>query len=190
MGYRSDVHLKTTSEGWVIIQKYNNSIAIPDDRPLRYAEVNKSPTGCYKISFTDVKWYESFKDVNNFMDMLPLLDEQDIPYSYIRLGEETNDIDYRTNWTKDMPDAIANFEPVVDINDDEAFEYEEVSWEEPPLDETHIKEVMFDLFDKYEEHDEIKEALRSLNSCGDVSDTEYDTALANWDAYLLEWESK
>ena len=67
-----------------------------------------------------MKWYEgTFKDVDNFMEALELLKKQDIPYSFIRLGEETDDIVRDYNWTDDMPDAISSFEPVVDVNDDD-----------------------------------------------------------------------
>lgn len=53
-----------------------------------------------------------------------------------------------------------------------------------------IKNIMFDLFDEYEECDDIEEALRNMNSFGEISDSEYDTALDNWDNWLAEWENK
>ena len=85
------------------------------------ANVQCTPAGFYKISFDDVKWYEgTFKDVDNFMEALELLKKQDIPYSFIRLGEETDDIVHDCNWTDDIPDEISNFEPVVDVNDDDS----------------------------------------------------------------------
>lgn len=127
MGYRSDVYLKTTTEGWVMIKQYNDKIENPEHRPLRYAEVNKTASGFYKIEFHDFKWYEgAYPEVDNFMHTLDILDEQEIPYSYIRLGEETNDVDHRCNWTDDIPDTIASFEPVIDVNDDDWSSYESV----------------------------------------------------------------
>lgn len=120
MGYRSQVYLKTTTEGYLIIKRFNESIKLETDKPLYGATVQCTPAGFYKISFDDVKWYEgTFKDVDNFMEALELLKKQDIPYSFIRLGEETDDIVRDYNWTDDMPDAISSFEPVVDVNDDD-----------------------------------------------------------------------
>lgn len=85
------------------------------------ATVQCTPAGFYKISFDDVKWYEgTFKEVDNFMLALDVLKEQDIPYSFIRIGEETDDIVHDCNWTDDIPDEISNFEPVVDVNDDDS----------------------------------------------------------------------
>lgn len=54
------------------------------------------------------------------MEALELLKKQDIPYSFIRIGEDTDDIVHDCNWTDDIPDEISNFEPVVDVNDDDS----------------------------------------------------------------------
>ena len=88
------------------------------------ATVQCTPAGFYKISFDDVKWYEgTFKEVDNFMLALDVLKRQDIPYSFIRIGEDIDDIVHDCNCTDDIPDEISNFEPVVDVNDnDTAYE--------------------------------------------------------------------
>lgn len=130
MGYRSQVYLKTTTEGFLVIKRFNDSIENKEHRPLYGADVNKTESGFYKISFDDVKWYDSFKEVENFMHTLDLLEEQEIPFSYVRLGEETNDIDHRCNWTDDIPDEISSFEPVVDLNDEDWSGYESVDIED------------------------------------------------------------
>lgn len=119
MGYRSDVYLKTTTEGWIIIKRYNDQIENPDHRPLRLAEVNSTASGFYKIEFHSIKWYEGYPEVDYFNKAMEALDEQDVPFSFIRLGEDTDDIEHRCNWTSDMPDEISSFEPVVDVNDDD-----------------------------------------------------------------------
>ena len=129
MGYHSEVYLKTTTEGWIILKRFNDKIKEPEERPLRYAEVNKTPSGFYKIEYHDIKWYDSYQQIRNFNVALDQMRDQDIPFSFIRLGEDTEDIEHVCNWTDDIPDAITNFEPVVDINDD-CTEYESV-----PLDE-------------------------------------------------------
>lgn len=186
MGYRSQVYLKTTTEGWLIIKRRNDSVENPDHRMLRYAEsVKKTPSGFYRIEFDDIKWYESFEEVKQFMDSLEILREQDIPYSFIRIGEESDDIEHKSNWTDDMPDEISTFEPVVDVNDNDWSCYEDVD-----DDKDHIKEIMFDLFDKYEECDDIKDALRNMNSDGEVTEEEYDYAILQWEDLLKEWEER
>lgn len=130
MGYRSDVYLKTTTEGYIIIKKRNDSIENPEHRMLRYAEsIKKTPSGFYKIKFEDIKWYESYEKVKQFMNSLETLQDQDIPYSFIRIGEDPTDIEYKRNYTDDMPDEIASFEPVVDVNDEDWSNYEDVEKE-------------------------------------------------------------
>ncbi len=119
MGYRSHVSMKTTTEGWVIMKKFNDSIENKDHRPLDCAEVNKTESGFYKITFCDVKWYDSYTSVQNFNKVLDMYDEQDIPYSFIRLGEDTEDIEHRRNYPDDMPSEIEYFEPIVDVNDED-----------------------------------------------------------------------
>lgn len=131
MGYRSQVYLKTTTEGYLLLKKLNDSIEKEEAKPLRRAEIKKTPTGFYKISFDDVKWYEgTYEYVDNFMNGLEKLEEQDIPYSFIILGEDVTDIEHKYNWTEDIPDEIANFEPVVDVNDDDRSSYEDVTEDE------------------------------------------------------------
>ena len=119
MGYRSQVYLKTTTEGWIVMKKFNDSIEDRDYQPLDGAEVNKTESGYYKISFYDIKWYDSYTSVQNFNKVLHMYDEQDIPYSFIRWGEDTEDIEHRRNYPDDMPYEIECFEPVIDVNDED-----------------------------------------------------------------------
>ena len=127
MGYRSQVYLKTTTEGYITIKRRNDSIENPEHRILNYAtEIKKTPSGFYKIYFDDIKWYDSFEEVKHFMESLEILQEQGIPYSFIRIGEDTDDIEHKMNYTDDMPDEIYSFEPVVDVNDDDWSNYEDV----------------------------------------------------------------
>ena len=132
MGYRSQVYLKTTTEGWLVLKKLNDSIENPEHRPLQHAaNIQKTPTGFYKIRFDDIKWYEgTYEEVDNFMNGLDKLEEQDIPYSFIRIGEDISDIEHKNNWTEDMPYEISSFEPVRDVNDDDWSSYEDVKDEE------------------------------------------------------------
>ncbi len=119
MGYRSQVSMKTTTEGWIVMKRFNDSIENKEHQPLDGAEVNKTESGFYKISFYDIKWYDSYQSVQHFNHVLQLYEEQDIPYSFIRLGEDTDDIEHRRNYPDDIPYEIECFEPVVDINDED-----------------------------------------------------------------------
>lgn len=126
MGYRSDVYLKTTTEGYLIIKRFNDSLIVEDksERPLTYATISYTPTGFYRIEYNDIKWYDSYPEVQNFNKALDLLRKQDIPYAYIEIGEDPDDITYKCNYSAGLetPSEIANFQPVVDVGDDD-FDY-------------------------------------------------------------------
>lgn len=127
MSSYSQVYLKTTTEGYIILKRLDNSITKTSDKPLNKAIIQRTASGFYKISFDDIKWYEgTYENVENFMKGLELLKKQDIPYSFIRLGEEVWDIVHEYNWTSDIPSAISSFEPLVDINDEDWKDYEEI----------------------------------------------------------------
>lgn len=124
MGYRSQVAFKTTSEGYIILKRFNDKIKEKKERPLYCAEIRKTENGFYKITFDDVKWYESYTDVMNFIEAMSILDEQDIPYKFIRLGEDIDDIEVRDNYTDDTPEELLEFNPAVDIYDTSDGSYE------------------------------------------------------------------
>lgn len=126
MGYRSQVYLKTTTEGYVIMKKMNDSIKEPENKIFRWAEIHSTETGFYKIHYDDIKWYDSYTQIQNFNKALCELGRQDIPYVFIRIGEETDDIEIHNNWTDDMPDELVEFEPLIDVYDPDATSYKVV----------------------------------------------------------------
>ena len=189
MGYRSQVVFKTTSEGFAIIQK-RESEQEDDIKLLKYAEsIRVSSKGNYRIDWEWIKWYDSYKEIQFFMESLDELERMGIPYAFVRIGEDSDDTEQKYNYPDDseMPDEIQSLEIVRDVNDDEYGSYEHYVPEDTADDSTHISNIMFDLFDKYENHDDIKDALRSLNSEGEVTDEEYTFALLNWDKLLEVW---
>ena len=187
MGYRSDVYLKTTTEGYLIIKRRNDSIKNPDHRPLQYAEeIKRTPAGFYKIWFCDVKWYEStYEEIKQFMSALNDLVEQGIPYSFIRIGEDPTDIEYKVNWTDDVPDEIQTFEPVIDVNDEDWSCYEDIIEKE---EITHICGILYDLYKKYKDSEEIVKSLENMNKDKIITGEEYDYARLHLRELLNSWE--
>ena len=49
---------------------------------------------------------------------------QDIPYVFIDIGEDTDDITILNNWTSDMPDEIENLDVERRIPDEDEGSYE------------------------------------------------------------------
>lgn len=108
------------------LKQLNNLITEPDEQLLDMATIEMTPSGFYKITFHDIKWYDSYQSVQNFHHGLNRLNDLDIPYKFIRLGEEVTDIEILENYTRDMPDEIADFGVEVDAYDPDAGSYEEI----------------------------------------------------------------
>ena len=125
MGYRSQIALKTTTEGWILMKKFNDKTKEESDKPLYAMTVEKTPEGFYRISCDDIKWYDGYTNVDNFNECLDKMVEQDIPFVFIEIGEDIDDIVVRNNWTDDMPDNIETFEPHTEIYDEDN-EYETI----------------------------------------------------------------
>lgn len=124
MGYRSQIALKTTTEGWILLKRFNDKIENPDERPLRHLTVGKTPTGYYKISHDSIKWYDENSQVKNFEEALHQMRIQNIPYVFIDIGEDIEDITILNNWTSDMPDEIETFDVERHIVDEDEGGYE------------------------------------------------------------------
>lgn len=120
------MYMKTTTEGYITLKQLNDLITEPDEQLLDMATIEMTPSGFYKITFCDIKWYDSYKSVQNFHHGLNRLNDLDIPYKFIRLGEEVTDIEILENYTRDMPDEIADFGVEVDTYDPDAGSYEEI----------------------------------------------------------------
>ena len=139
MGYRSHVLLKTTTEGYLMMKTFDDEIVKKAkkgecniwDRPLSGAEIRVSSDGNYRIEFDWVKWYDGYTGVDNFNSMVERYHDEDIPYKFLRIGEETGDIEEKGNWLGE--DEIDCFQVVTDIDDDEMGDYTEVPNPDPEI---------------------------------------------------------
>ena len=124
MSYYSQIALKTTTEGWILLNRLNDKIEKEEDKPLANLNAGKTVSGFYKIFHESIKWYDGSKQVQNFYSALAQMKEQCIPFLFIRIGEDIDDIEVRSHWTEDMPDEIETFEPQTEIYDEDEGSYE------------------------------------------------------------------
>lgn len=102
MGYRSDVKLITTKEGW---KRIRQAVTQTDDGGWSHWSGNESTVpicnGKYVLTeWCDVKWYERHDDVvDAIMRELKRFDAEHIPYQYLRIGEDWDDNEYL--WERD-----------------------------------------------------------------------------------------
>lgn len=119
MGYRSDVKLVSTKEGWerikraVTIANLDNTYLVDDELVV---PVCNGKYILYEIEW--VKWYDSYAEVDAFMHALFLLEHDNIPYNFIRVGEDWGDIEEHSNtmYNKypDLPCLTVNQEIIVE----------------------------------------------------------------------------
>lgn len=126
MGYRSQVSLKTTTEGWILIKRLHDKIIPKENGPLSMMNVEKTPTGFYRISNSYIKWYDEYPNVENFNKALDMMTDWDIPFVFIEIGEDVDDIKIRNNWTDDMPDCLEEFDVNREINDPDDSAYKTI----------------------------------------------------------------
>ena len=115
MGYRSDVRIRTTKEGYEVmkknVEKYikenvnEENLKGYDWNLLNSAEITEAEDSI-TLDWYYLKWYDGYKDVDAIMDSLDELDEKDIDYQYMRIGEETDDIDERWSINNDSFDGF------------------------------------------------------------------------------------
>ena len=106
MGYRSEVRVMTDLEGFETMQEIAFEIKKRDniaDHMILFPMAGQDPDAFFDyydaqedylcFGFDWVKWYEDYKDVSLFMDILEVANERGVDWQFIRIGEEFGDID-------------------------------------------------------------------------------------------------
>ena len=105
MGYRSDVRLRTTKEGYEImkaeIDKCLEEKKKTGDRDFDYEPENLLKTAnntdidgeTVTVDWTYMKWYDCYVEVMAFNSALHILADKDIDYQFMRIGEDLDDIE-------------------------------------------------------------------------------------------------
>lgn len=97
MGYRSDVALCIKKEDFEVLKEKTKTTEcniLDDASTIRFDDEDD----VVAIFWSYVKWYPEYEDVvvvENFIDELY---DADKPFTFIRIGEERDDIEERMNW--------------------------------------------------------------------------------------------
>ena len=106
MGYRSDVRVVTTLEGFENMQEIAFEIAekkgVANDMVL-FPAAGEDPEVLFShydaqedylcFGFDCVKWYDDYKDVALFMETLEVANERGIDWQFVRIGEYFEDVE-------------------------------------------------------------------------------------------------
>lgn len=120
MGYRSEVGIILSAEAYELLvcelEKERVDRILNNNRPEAFnatlelldemEEDGKPnlPEGSTDIIFyySWIKWYDSYDEVQFVERMLDMMEERDLAYSFLRIGEENQDIDARYNRSEDL----------------------------------------------------------------------------------------
>lgn len=104
MGYRSDVRIVVSNNGYDELKKYVNKYLNENKEDfslLTDPDLFKQNKYSTYLGWNSVKWYEgSYKDVDSIMEGLNHLKEKDMSYRYARIGESYDDyeeMDYESD---------------------------------------------------------------------------------------------
>lgn len=105
MGYYSNIKLVTTAKG---IEKLRENLKSADTDLEEWADrlVCSNSTDAVLAVWEDCKWYSEFPEVEAFYDTLRQLKKADIPFRYVRVGEnlEEGDVDTEySDWNQKLP---------------------------------------------------------------------------------------
>lgn len=120
MGYRSEVRIATTREGYDRMREHVDALSEEHDAyPLmgagREPDFFDEQDGCVVFGWDDVKWYEGqLSDVTNVVKALNEIGECGLPYEFCRTGESWDDIEFRTSGNND--ELAIHVEPTVYID--------------------------------------------------------------------------
>ena len=122
MGYRSDVRIRTTKEGYEImkeeIDKYLNE-KVEDNLDYTPANLVKHTDNTdidgnvVTMDWNYIKWYDFFPEIMAVINALGILQEKDIDYQFMRVGEDLDDIEELWHIENDSFDSFyvsRNFE--------------------------------------------------------------------------------
>lgn len=120
MGYRSEVRIATTREGYErICRRVDELSARGDDYPL--IGTNVSPDffdeagGCVAFGWDYIKWYDGdLDDVSNVSKALAEIEDDGLPVEFCRVGESWDDIQFECHNSND--ELSLHVEPVTSID--------------------------------------------------------------------------
>ena len=119
MGYRSEVKIATTREGYdQMCERVDALSEGSGTSPLmgsrRKPDFFEESDGCVVFGWDYIKWYEGLlADVDNVADALNEINECGLPYEFCRIGESWDDIEFRASCNNE--ELAVHVEPSVAI---------------------------------------------------------------------------
>lgn len=125
MGYRSEIHVITSVKGFEEMRECIWELAkdreLSEDMVL-FPKEKEHPRVVFDFfekngdyvyfGFSGVKWYDRYKDVALFQDMLAEIDEE-VAWKFYRNGEDSDDFEIWTSEAEDYDMPCIELRPVI-----------------------------------------------------------------------------
>lgn len=139
MGYRSDVRIVTTIEGYKKLNEFvKNYIKNTDENNLlENCDIKRKNDKVIYFGWDYVKWYEDWNtDVDAIMKGLEHLKQNNYSYKYARLGESYDDFEEKYYESSRENEVELEFPIMIRAFDDTWFDYFEKFSEEMEQEES------------------------------------------------------
>ena len=100
MGYRSDIRIKTTKNGYNAIKReWKKQIQVLNENNIDYynlmdnIEIFEEHNDIVYIGWDYLKFYKGYEEVDAIYDILEILQKREYPFHFLRIGEEWNDVE-------------------------------------------------------------------------------------------------
>ena len=120
MGYRSEVGMILSAESYELLvcelekervdrilnnnnpQAFNATLELLDEMEEDGKPNLPERSTDIILYYSWIKWYNSYDEINFIERMLDMMEERDLAYSFLRIGEENQDIDAKYNRSEDL----------------------------------------------------------------------------------------
>lgn len=109
MGYYSDFRIMTTTEGRETLEDYVNKHTKEKEINLfNFLDEDKfnKELNIFMFGKDFIKFYPEFPEIENIIDGLNFLKKKNIPYCFIRIGENVDDIEYKDYKINNLPNGL------------------------------------------------------------------------------------
>lgn len=123
MGYNSKIRIVTTKGGFDKLYQHSKE-KLKDSYhknlldSLDIKRISSEDENVLLFGWDWLKWYEEFDSVKAIMEGLKLLEDEDIPYHYIRIGESEGDVEEILH---DAEDTLPWLSTAIDFVYDDCF---------------------------------------------------------------------
>lgn len=105
MGYRSDVRIVVSKEGYELLKEFveyylKDNVKkeeINEMNLLKSVDIKTEGKDQVYLGWNSLKWYDGYKDVDAIMEGLNYLEDNERSYRYMIIGEDYTDVEEMSN---------------------------------------------------------------------------------------------